>query len=96
MNKGMMERRVFWGILSILILFFIVSLALRFGIASAGYLLAAVSLTCAYNDNIFHGGVRAYYKSKEKLEKYRKLCFIEFVIFSIVGTIGLIIEGIIS
>lgn len=81
-------KKIFWPIFIVLTVLFIVSAVLKCGVAMTGFLMAAVSIADIYNEKLFCGGLKVYYKSRGRLDKYHRLCLLSFIVFLIVGVIG--------
>lgn len=85
----------FWMLFALSVLLFAVSVVLQYKVASAGYLVAAIMLLEAHfarKDVRYNNPLRTYYKKRGKLEKFRNICIISFIVFFSLGSLGIILR----
>ena len=87
----MKKKAVFWCVFLLTITFFVVAVCLSFGSAAVGFFIAAIMIMEAMNNTKMSGGFKAYYKHRGKLDKYKKICFVEFLISLCFGVICFIL-----
>ena len=86
-----LSKKVFWPMLLINVVLFLVCAFLKFPCMVA-YLFAAASIIDVYNEKLFASGMRCFFRSIGKKEKYTTFCVWHCIVFFILGTIGLILE----
>ena len=84
-----MKKKTFWICFSIIVVLAIISTCLK-KTGAVCYVVSATLLLEVYNEKIFTGSLKAYYKAKNKLEKYHKICIITCIILLIFGTVNLV------
>lgn len=99
-----MNKKVFIATLSVTILLFIISLLLSYRLATACFLISLLFIVETKNalntsKEIFsYNPMKNYYRVRGKLEKYRKFTILNFIIFFLIGILGIIfrITGIVE
>lgn len=75
-----MNKKIFVILTLINIVLFIISYVFA-SLTTAGYLISEIFLVESTFNTKWSGGVKAYYKYKNKLDRYHKNCYILFVAF---------------
>ena len=80
-----MNKKTFVILTLINIVLFIISCVFA-SLTTAGYLISEIFLVETTFNTKWSSGIKAYYKYKNKLDRYHKICFVLFVAFFALAT----------